>query len=464
MPNIQNQRKQDDRRDSDTWDDTNRPSGPGGLPVLGNTLDFIKQPLEFMEDLSEYGDVVRCEFPKIDAVVLFHPDHVEDVLLTNQQSYRRWNFDEVLDVTGFEFAPEGLAFHDGEQWRRQRHFLQPMFGLDRLHQYADGMVEHVDRTIEAWDDGEEIALNQAFSKLSLAILTHSLFDLDMRECGGVVTEAAEALDEIGSFKSPELWLPSWLPMLGGNRAQRALDAFDETVDELIAERRANPANYDDLLARILTGENDQGYTMTDSEIHDQMLTFLLAGHETTATAMTFAWMLLACHPEKRERLQAEVEDVLGNDPPSPEHLADLTYTEQVIKETLRLYPPAPMLFRETLEDVTIGGYAVPEGTVIVLPQFTVHTDERWYDDSEAFRPERWTESKEDERPNYAYFPFGGGSHHCIGMRFAMMELKHVIPTIVQRVSFELLSDPDPDVQVGMTLGPAENIRMRAHKR
>jgi cytochrome P450 len=418
--------------------------------------------MEFVDELSEYGDVVRCEFPKIHAVALFHPEYVEDVLLTNQQSYQRWNFDEVRDMTTVDFAPEGLAFNGGEQWRKQRHFLQPMFGLDRLQGYAEGMVEHADCMIETWDDGEEIALNRAFSELSLAILTRSLFDLDVRERGDVVTQAADALNEIGTFESVELFLPSWLPIPGFNCFQTAMDAFDETVDELITERR-NPADYDDLLARMLS-ESGQGYTMSDSEIHDQMLTFLFAGHETTATTLTFASLLLATHPEKRERLDAEIEDVLGDEPPSPDDLDDLTYTEKIVKETLRLYPPAAMLFRKSLEDVTIGGYTVPEGTTLLLPQFTIQTDERWYDDPEAFRPERWTNEREDERPNYAYFPFGGGKHHCIGMRFAMMELKHVIPTVARRVNFELLSDPDPDTQLGMTLKPTEDIRMRVHRR
>jgi cytochrome P450 len=167
------------------------------------------------------------------------------------------------------------------------------------------------------------------------------------------------------------------------------------------------------------------------------------------------------HPRSQDQ---EIEDVLGDEPPSPDDLDDLTYTEKIAKETLRLYPPAAMLFRKPLEDVSIGGYDIPEGTTLLLPQCTIQTDERWYDDPEAFRPERWTEENKDERPNYAYFPFGGGKHHCIGMRFAMMELKHVIPTVARHVRFELLSDPEPDIELGMTLKPTEDIRMRVHRR
>lgn len=454
--------------DSVTWDTPNqRPSGPAGLPVLGNTLSCIRQPMSFFEELREYGDVVLCNFPKIRAVTLFHPEHIEDVLVTNQDDYRRWNFDELRAIVGNDFAPEGLAFNEGDQWRKQRHLLQPMFGLNRLRGYADAMVESAERTVETWDDGEVVTLNHAFSDLTLEVLTHSLFDLDVRERGEVVPHAAEVLNNRARMQGlglVELLLPSWIPTPGNNRYRETMNAFDETVDRQIAKRRANPSGYDDLLARMLTTESDEGYTLSDSEIHDQMLTFLFAGHETTATALTFTWLLLATHPEKRGQLETEVENVLEGASPSPADLEDLTYTEHIIKEALRLYPPAAMLFRETIADTEIGEYTIPEGTKILLPQFVVHSDERWYIDPEQFRPERWNEETGPDRPEYAYFPFGGGRHHCIGMRFAMMELKHIVPIIAQRVDFELLSEPNPKVQMEMTLQSTEDIQMRVHKR
>lgn len=447
------------------YDSDQRPPGPDGLLVLGNALDYIKQPLEFFEDLSAHGDVVSCEFPRIRAVALFHPEDIESVLLTDQQSYRRWNFDQFQEIREYDFAPEGLAFTGGEQWCKQRHLLQPMFGLDRLRGYVDAMVEHTERLIERWDDGEEIALNDAFSELSLAILTHSLFNLDVIERGDVVMQATEALNDrarMDVFTFAELLIPSWISTPGRARYQEAMDDFEEVIDELITERRADPEGYDDLLARILGTESDQGYSMSDSEIRDQMLTFLFAGHETTALALTFMWLLLTTHPEKRERLEAEVTDVLGDELPSPGDLDELGYTEHVVREALRLYPPATMLFRETLTETEIDGYTIPEKTTILLPQFVVHTDERWYDNPDAFRPERWDDRT--EQPEYAYFPFGGGGHHCIGMRFAMMELKHVVPIVARRVDFELLSTPDPDVTQGITLQPTEDVRARIHKR
>ncbi|MFC6730802.1 cytochrome P450, partial [Natronoarchaeum mannanilyticum] len=273
-----------------------------------------------------------------------------------------------------------------------------------------------------------------------------------------------ALDERADSRSPGAFLPDWVPTPANRRYRRSMEQFRETVDGLIERRRRAPGEYDDLLAILLDAEDESGRTMSDEEVRDQMITFLFAGHETTSLALTYAFLLLAQHDQVREKLDAEHERVLGGAAPTLADLDDLEYTETVIDEAMRLYPPAYVMFREALEDVEIGGYRVPEGTVVTLPQFRLHVDERFYDDPERFRPERWTDEFEEQLPEYAYFPFGGGPRHCIGMRFAMLELKTVLPTIAQRVDFELLSDPDPDLGAGITLQPDEDVRMRVSKR
>ena len=214
---------------------------------------------------------------------------------------------------------------------------------------------------------------------------------------------------------------------------------------------------------MLEREDDHEYSMSEAEIHDHLITFLIAGHETTAMALTFSWLLLATHPEERDRLRTEVTTVLDG-PPTAEDLPTLSVTERVAKEAMRLYPPAAMLFREATEETQLGGYRIPEGTKVLLPQFTVHTDERWFDAPNEFRPERFVEDRSEQRPDFAYFPFGGGSHQCIGIHFAMMELKHIIPTLARNVEFELVSSPDPDINMELTLQPSEDVRMIAHKR
>jgi cytochrome P450 len=418
----------------------------------------------FFDELAAYGDVVHCEFPRIDAVAVFHPDHIGDVLL-GQGTYERWNFDELKELLDYEIAPRGLTFTRGEEWKQQRHFLQPMFGLDRLEGFSSAMVAATERLVDEWDDGEEIVVNEEFSRLTLSILTNSLFDFDLGERREIITDAAgelQAMADMSGAGAVEMLLPSWVPTHRGRRYTRAMDAFDATVDTLIEERRANPGQYDDLLTMMLETEDDHEYSMSDEEIHDHLITFLIAGHETTAMALTFTWLLLATNPDDRNRLETEVTTVLDG-PPTADDLDDLSVTERVAKEAMRLYPPAGMLFREATEDTALGGYHIPEGTKILLPQFTVHSDDRWFDAPDQFRPERFTPERSDERPDFAYFPFGGGPHQCIGMHFAMMELKHIIPIIARRVDFELLSSPQPEINMELTLQPSEDVRMRVHK-
>jgi cytochrome P450 len=441
------------------------PPGPDGLPVLGNTHQYVRQPMGFFDELAEYGDIVHCEFPRIDAVAVFHPDYIGEVLL-GQSTYERWNFDELKDLLDYEIAPQGLTFTRGEEWKKQRHFLQPMFGLDRLAGFSSAMVTATEQLIAEWDDGAEISINEEFSRLTLSILTNSLFDFDLGEHRQVITDAADelqALADLSGLSAVEMLLPSWVPTHGNRRYSKAMDAFDSTVDTLIAERRANPDQYDDLLTTMLEKEDDHEYSMSDDEIHDHLITFLIAGHETTAMALTFTWLLLATHPDAQDRVETEARTALDG-PPTAADLSELTVTERVAKEALRLYPPAGMLFREAVEETELGGYRVPAGTKVLLPQFTVHTDDRWFDAPEQFRPARFTSERSDERPDFAYFPFGGGPHQCIGMHFAMMELKHIIPILARRVDLELVSSPTPDVNMELTLQPAEDVRMRVHKR
>jgi cytochrome P450 len=445
-------------------DDEKLPPGPDGLPVLGNTHQYIRQPMGFFDELATYGDVVHCEFPRIDAVAVFHPDYVADVLL-GQGTYERWNFDELKELLDYEIAPRGLTFTRGEEWKRQRHFLQPMFALDRLEGFSSAMVDATEQLVDEWDDGEEIAINEDFSRLTLSILTNSLFDFDLGERRDVITDAADELQAMADMSGSgavEMLLPSWVPTHRNRRYKQAMDAFDATVDTLIEERRENPGQYDDFLTMMLEKEDNHEYSMNDAEIHDHLITFLIAGHETTAMALTFTWLLLATNPEDYNRLETEATTVLDG-PPTADTLSELSVTEHVAKEAMRLYPPAGMLFREATEDTKLGGYYIPEGTKILLPQFTVHGDERWFDAPDKFRPERFTGERSDERPDFAYFPFGGGPHQCIGMHFAMMELKHIIPMLARRVDFELLSSPQPDVNMELTLQPSEDVRMRVHK-
>lgn len=434
------------------------PPGPDGLPLVGNTFDLMRRPIEFLDDVSEYGDVVTYRVAGQRFTACLHPDHVERVLVSENDRFRRWTGEEWGDSFA-GYAREGLLLTEGEQWRRQRHLIQNAFTPDRIDSYADAMVAETVRTIGEWGTGETIDLGDETSKLTLRILARSLFDLDIDGRGAVVRRAARALNARANARNLSAFLPSWVPTPVNRRIHRSMDDMESLLDELIEERRADAADRDDLLSLLLEVETVDGTTLSEREVRDQLVTFLFAGHETTALALTYALHALGHHPEKRRRVAEEVASVTGGDRPALSNLSELSYTEQVVKETLRLYPPSYVIFREATEDVDIGGYLVPEGSKVTLPQIHVHRDGRFYDDPEAFRPERWTDDLEENLPDYAYFPFGGGPRHCIGMRFATMELRLALSTIASAVELDPVGSSHPTFDTGVTLQPAEPIEV-----
>jgi cytochrome P450 len=436
------------------------PPGPDGLPVLGNVVSLSRDPRGFYDEMATHGDVVSYGVPRLEFVALLHPDQIQRVLLTDHDRFEKYGFEEF----GGEFASEGLLLSEGEQWHRQRTAVQNAFTLDRIESYADAMVRYTEEMVDDWDDGAEVALNRAFSRLTLRILGHTLFDVDLDERAEVVDRFARVVNERGEVRNLSTFLPMWVPTPGNRRYNRTLAAFREFVEGLIDERRGRAEEYDDLLSIMLTAEDDEGRGMSEVEVRDQMTTFLFAGHETTALALTYAFLEIAKREDVSDRLDAEHADVLGGEPPGVRDVPELDATDRVVDETLRLYPPAYIFFREAAEDVRLGGYRIPAGTKLSLPPFYVHTDDRWYDDPHEFRPQRWAGDLNERVPDYAYFPFGGGPRHCIGMRFATMELKSVIPTVAQRVDLELLSDPDPSFAWGTTLRPSGDVRVRVHER
>jgi len=452
----------------DTSERTERidtPPGPDGWPLVGNTLQLARDPLGFFDRLATHGDVAQYTLGGMPFAAILHPDYIERLLVTNPESVEKLQLGEVGGTTD-QFAPEGVLFSEGEQWREQRTMLQNAFTLDRIERYGETMVDVAAEHAASWNNGEEVALNRVFSELTLDILTRTLFDLDVEGRGKVITDVARAVNDWSDPRDLSTFLPAWVPTPTQRRYERTMTDFEAVIDDVIAERRGseNLTERDDLLSLLLVEEGPTGYRHSDEELRDQLLTFLFAGHETTSLALTYTTLLLARHPNVHGRLHEEWNDVLGDADPVPSDLPDLEYTDRVLTEALRLYPPAFAIFRKAAEDIEIGGYLVPEETGIMIPEYRLHRDPRYYDDPEIFDPDRWTDEFEAELPDYAYFPFGGGPRHCIGMRFAMTELKLLVPTVLRRVEFDLLSDPDPELAPSVTLQPADDIRMRVRSR
>jgi len=309
--------------------------------VLGNALALVQDPRAFYDEMSEYGDVVSYSIPRLDFCTVLHPDLVERVLLTDHERFGKYGFEEL----GGEFASEGLLLTEGEQWRRQRTTIQNAFTMDRIRGYGDAMADYTRRMVDDWDDGEAISINREFSRLTLQVLAHSLFDIDLGPEADLVREFAETVNDRGSLDGVSAFLPMWVPTPENRRYKRVLAEFRSFVEDLIDERRGRVDEYDDILSLLLTAEDEDGNTMSEVELRDQMATFLFAGHETTSLALTFTMLEVAQRDDVRERLDAEYADVLDGSSPAPEQAPSLGYTDRVIQESLRLYPPAFIIFR-----------------------------------------------------------------------------------------------------------------------
>lgn len=434
------------------------PPGPDGYPIVGNSLQIAREPIAFLEDLRRYGDVVRYRVAGNTATALLHPDDVERVLVEDPDRFERYLFAD----RGFDFAPEGLLFTHGEQWRTQRQLMQSAFTMDRIRSYAETMSGVAAATADRWADGDEIVLNDACSRLTLELLTKTLFDIEIDPAGDdeAITRAAQIINEQANSRTVASFVPEWVPTPSNRRYRRAMADYRDRVTALIDRRREGGADADDLLSILLCAEGPDGETLSEAEIRDNLLTFTFAGHETTSLALTYTILLLSQHREVRERLDTELDRVLDGSRPTVADVPRLEYTDRIVTEALRLYPPAFIMSRTPIEDTVIGGYEVPADSIVTLPIYLLHRDDRFYDDPDAFRPDRWSDEFEAALPDYAYFPFGGGPRHCIGMRFAMLELKLVLATLVQRFEFELLSDPVPELDPGVTLQPAADVRVR----
>ncbi|WP_435318947.1 cytochrome P450 [Haloarchaeobius sp. TZWSO28] len=439
------------------------PPEPAGLPVLDHTLGFLRDGIEFGNRMANHGDVVAFDAIGVPFVAVYDPDLVQQVLVDRNDESRKGDYETAF---GDLIAPDGLAFTEGEQWRRDRQLLQPAFTPRHIQSFADTMVARTADAAESWTAEGIVDLRQAASDLTLDILVGTLFDLDLdAERGQVVQAALDALDDrISGFS---MVAPGWLPTPAKRRFERRMADLDEMVAALVRERRRSGVEAGtgaDLLDTLLAAEYPDGSTMDAEQVRDQLVTFLGAGHETTAVALTYTLWLLAGDSAVRDRLDAELDAVCADGDPTFDDLPALEYAEAIVTEALRLYPPVYAIYRQPVADTILGGYELSADQTLVLGTYQIHRDSRWWDDPDAFRPARWLGDEDDgeDRPEYAYVPFGGGPRHCIGMRFARMELTLALATLSRNLEFERDTD-ELDPSAAVTLDPGE-VRMRVTPR
>jgi len=440
------------------------PEGPKGGRVMGNMREFNRDTLAFVERCArEFGDVVLTRFLYVPAYFLFNPEHIEYVLATGSK-----NFVKPMSLRSpffLRLVGNGLVTSEGEFWRRQRRLAQPAFHRERVASYGETMVEFTERTLARWREGEERDAHAEMMRLTQNIVVKTLFTADVSAEADEIGEALSRIVRPFASQATLKWiLDNRLPTPGHLRFNRDVRKIDRFVYRIISERRASGEDTGDLLSMLLRAQDEDGSGMTDRQLRDELMTLFLAGHETTALALTWAWVLLARSPEAEERLASELSECLGGRAPTVADLPRLRYAEWVIKESMRLYPPAYAVGREAVRDCEVGGYRVPAGMQVFAFQWVVQRDARWYDEPAEFRPERWREETASRLPKFAYFPFGGGPRQCIGNSFALMEAVLILSTIAQRFRLRLAHGHAVEMLPALSLRPKNGVRVRLERR
>ena len=444
------------------------PPGPSGYLLF--TLDKLQsQPVEYLGDLwQRYGDLVRLPImPSFNVVLAVHPDHLEHVLSTHADRYGKANF--FLDAMG-AVQGAGLFTSEGEFWRSHRRLAQPAFQQKQLVNLHRVMLSCVQSLIQEWEEapeGEIIDLAAEMTKLTLKIVSLTLFSVDISgESDRLRSALITGIHYVYSRMTAPLSAPLWIPTQQNRAFRRAKRTIDSIVLKIIRSRRESPTKHDDLLSMLLLAKDEKtGEGMSDRELLNEVITLINAGHETSATALAWTWQLLGTHPEAMARMQSEIDTVLQGDSPTFEKLPQLQYTRRVFDESLRLRPPGMGLApRVAKEDDEIGGYFILKGTIFNLSTYYTLRHPGFWDDPETFDPDRFLPARVAERPKYAYIPWGAGPHVCIGKNFALMEAVTILSAIAQRFHVELVSQQPVEIDPRFTLRPKDGIKVILKKR
>ena len=439
------------------------PEGPKGSLLMGVMREFNRDTLGFIKACTEYGDVVRCRFLYVVAYFIFNPTDIESLLTTKAKSFRK--AESLRSPFFHRLVGNGLVTSEGDFWRRQRRLAQPAFHRQRINSYGEVMVQYTERSLNQWVPDAKLDLSKSMTRLTLEIVVKTLFNSDVSKDADHVGQLLSQIVKPFASQATVKWiLDNRLPTPAHRRYFKTVSEIDRIVFRIIAERRSSGYDEGDLLSMLLQAQDEDGSKMSDRQLRDEVMTLFLAGHETTALALSWSWYLLAINQDAERKFHAELDQVLGSRLPTVSDLPRLRYTEMIAKEAMRLYPPAYAVGREAIEECELGGFRVPRGTQIFAFQWITHRDARFFSNPEGFEPERWESGRTENLPKYAYFPFGGGPRQCIGNYFAMMEVILLLATIGRRFKFSL--DPDHSVEVlpVLSLRPRNGIKVIVNER
>jgi cytochrome P450 len=441
---------------------TQAPSIPKPKRFVGHFPEYGKDPLAFMINAAKVGGVVAIQMGPFPAVLVTDPAAIEQVLVTNNKDFKKsLATRRVRVVTG-----DGILVSNGDIWRQHRRAVQPAFHSERIRAWADTMVSETKATTDTWRDGATLDIHKEMYELTLRIVVKTLLasDIERDEIETVGRSLAEGTEFFDSrFNGLSFFIPTFLPTPANIRVRRAVKRIDAIVFRLIAARRTHPGD-GDVISMLLAARNDAGQLLSDKEIRDEVMTVFLAGHETTALALTWALFLLARNPAKQDALRQELSSVLkAGALPTLADIPRLSYTEAVVNETFRLYPPAYAVSRQVIQPTEIGGQQLGKGSLALVSIYATHRNPDRFPNPDAFEPERWLDGLAKRLPKGGFVPFAEGPRKCIGSSFAMQEAILALATICSRVGLAPTSNDEPKLVTAVTLRPADPVLLRVAK-
>lgn len=438
------------------------PPGPKGYPLIGIVPKMRKDPVQFFSDMArQYGDIVYWTMAQYKTYFINHPEAIKQVLVTKIDNYpksRLWkHFKPIIG--------DGLVMQEGEAWRQRRKLVESALTHKRIEELFPIMVKQIDEMMEGWDrhvrEQQPLDISQEMTYVTLKVAASTMLSSNITDYIPVVMKSITTiLHAVERRMYGGYSLPYSVPTPNTVKLKKAMEELDGTIKQCIEEHKRNPDAYNDLLSMYITAKDEEnGRVMTDKELAGESRTTLIAGHETTATMLTWAFYLLAQHPEIRQRLYEEIDTVLEGRTPTFADLMNLKYTRMVMLETLRLYPSAWLVSRSPIEDDELLGYHVPKGSIVCISSYTLHRREEDWPEPEKFDPERFTPQASRSRLSHGYLAFGGGSHNCVGSGFAMVEGALILAAVIQRYKFELVPGQQIGKRAMITLRPNKSIWM-----
>jgi cytochrome P450 len=441
---------------------TRLPNGPKTLPFIGSLLAARQDLIQFFMDLARYGDLSFTQLGPVRMYLVNHPDLVEAVLMDHQRQMIKDNGTRLVGV----LVGNGLLTSEGEHWRHQRKLAAPPLQAKRIANYASTMVECAEHMVERFRNDEVRDVYEDVTRLTLEIAGKTLLGVDPRRDAEPIARCLDAFVDyfVRQLRTLEGRLPASVPTPSRRRLKIARAELDAIIYRIIERCRRSDAEADHLLARLVRARDDDGEPMPDEQLRDEAVTMLLAGHETTALALTYTLHLLSLHPDVAGRVRAELDRQLAGSPPSAADLLKLPYLAAVVRESLRLYPPAFVFGREVIEPFELGGYRIEKGAQVMISPYVAHRDPRYFAEPDAFVPERWLAAEIERLPRFAYFPFGGGARTCIGNHFALMEVSLVLAVVLSQVELRALPGFRMTLEPSVTLRPRNGLCMLVRRR